>query len=89
MIDLRRLNKRLDYRVEPVPCQRGNFINLFRCSLELPYPETVTVIGEGASKRDSEKRCAAASCLKLMVCECVGVCGWVGVYYMWLHSSFH
>ena len=68
MIDLRRLNTRLDYRVEPAPVPHGGGLKaLFRCSLELPYPERVTVVGEGATKKDAERRCAAASCLKLMV----------------------
>ena len=67
MIDLRRLNTKLDYSIKQIPTPYGTQTNLYRCTLILPYPEEVTVIGEGASKKDAERRCAAASCLKLMV----------------------
>ena len=67
MIDLRRLNTKLEYNVEFVAMAYDTQTNLFRCSVTLPYPEQVTVLGEGSTKKDAERRCAAASCLKLMV----------------------
>ena len=67
MIDLRRLNTKLDYKVDFVTMAYGTQINLYRCSVTLPYPEEVRVIGEGSTKKESERRCAAACCLKLMV----------------------
>ena len=69
MTDLRRINAKLDYNTVPVPVPYGMQTRLFRCTLEVPYPERVTVVGEGTSKKDAEKRCAAACCLKLMVCN--------------------
>ena len=66
-IDLRRLNTRLDYEVERVPTPYGSRTDLWRCKLELPYPEKVSVYGEGINKKDAEKRCSAAACLKLLV----------------------
>lgn len=65
--DLRRLNTKLEYDIEPVPVQYGMPTPLYRCSLELPYPERVVVVGEGGNKKDAERRCAAAACVKLMV----------------------
>ena len=58
--ELRRLNTRLDYSMESIG-------GVYRCTLELPHPERVVVSGEGGNKKDAERRCAAAACVKLMV----------------------
>ena len=66
--ELRRLNTKLDYVMERVVLtQYGVPTPGYRCTLELPYPERVTVVGEGGNKKDAERRCAAAACVKLMV----------------------
>ena len=65
-IDLKRLNTRLNYEVFPISiagCRMGTW----RCKLELPYPREVTIYGEGTNKKEAEKRCSAAACLKLLV----------------------
>ena len=68
IVELRRLNTKLDYVMERVVlAQNGVPTPGYRCTLELPYPERVTVVGEGGNKKDAERRCAAAACVKLMV----------------------
>ena len=66
-IDLRRLNTRLNYEVERIHAPYASRSDLWRCRLELPYPQQVMVCGEGSNKKDAEKRCSAAACLKLLV----------------------
>ena len=45
----------------------GSRSDMWRCRLELPYPQQVTVYGEGINKKEAEKRCSVAACLKLLV----------------------
>ena len=65
-IDLKRLNTRLSYDVDHV-MMPGTWSDMWRCRLELPYPQQVTVYGEGINKKEAEKRCSAVACLKLLV----------------------
>ena len=65
-LHLRRLNKTLEYDIirttHPVTRQP-----IFRCLVDVPYPEPFTAVGEGLTKKEAEKRGGSAACLKLLV----------------------
>ena len=74
-LHLRRINKTLEYDIirttHPVTRQP-----IFRCLVDVPYPEPFTAVGEGLTKKEAEKRGGSAACLKLLVSEWVGVSLW-------------
>ena len=67
---LRQLNKSLEYEIicttHPVTRQ-----SIFRCFVEVPYPEPFTAVGEGFTKKEAERRGGSAACLKLFVSLCM------------------
>lgn len=65
-VHLKRMNKKLEFSVNRayVPSLRRDVIRTF---VKVPYPEAFTAHGEGNSKKEAERRCCAAACMKLLV----------------------
>lgn len=63
---LRQAEMKINYDVSRVYVAEAKR-QVCRCSLHIPISEPFTVIGEGDSKKDAERRAGAAACVKLCV----------------------